>query len=269
MIPPKQGNTDVGTAWGVGTSMLPELLLNGKQVLIADDCVVSRFAAGSMLKRQGAVVFEANDGAQALQIASNLVLNLILIDLQMPTIDGLQVIRMLRANGSKVPVIAITSSINATIQHNCEVVGINEVLPKPFTSQTLISRVIHCIDTGAGISSEFVIPTQEYITQQLKRLSGGDGAFARRMLDIIRREIPVAARQMREATTLSDWEAVGRLAHRMRPCITSLRMDDMLNELSMIEDLVMTGSNEQALQQMVPSLASRIDALMEQLDITL
>jgi CheY-like chemotaxis protein len=268
MIPLKQ-STDVGSAWGVGTSTLPELLLKGKQVLIADDCVVSRFAAGTMLKRQGAVVFEANDGAQALQIASNLVLNLIVIDLQMPTVDGLEVIRALRNNGSKVPVIAITSNNNIEIQKGCEEVGVNEILPKPFTAQTLISRVIHCIDNGAGISEQFMVPTQEYITQQLKRLSGGDGAFARRMLDIIRRELPIAAKQMRQAVTEADWETVGRLAHRMRPCITSLRMDDMLNELSAIEDFALAGQQIEVLQQMVPALCGKMDLLMEKLNLQL
>lgn len=250
----------------MGTSTLPQLLLKGKQVLIADDCVVSRFAAASMLKRQGANVYEANDGSTALHIASNLKLSLILIDLQMPTIDGLEVIRTLRRNGNKVPVIAITGSVTPELQKSCELAGINELLPKPFTAQTLITRSIHCIESDADLSTTTTIPTREYIAEQLRRLSGGDGAFAKRMLDIIRRELPTATRQMREAVAVCDWETIGRLAHRMRPCITSLRMDDMLQELSGIEETALYGVDMQALPDMVLSLSDRLDALMKHLE---
>jgi hypothetical protein len=163
-------------------------------------------------------------------------------------------------------VIAITGSVTPEMQNACREAGINELLPKPFTAQTLISRSIHCVESGADLSTTTTIPTREYIAEQLRRLSGGDGAFAKRMLDIIRRELPTATRQMREAVAIDDWETVGRIAHRMRPCITSLRMDDMLQELSGIEDTALYGLDMKALPHLVLSLSDRLDALMKYLE---
>jgi signal transduction histidine kinase/CheY-like chemotaxis protein len=117
------------------------------RVLLVDDNRVNRRVAAGLVSRNGCSVVEAADGAEALQILSRELFDLVLIDCHMPVMDGFEATRRLRRwkddpdpirqAGSSVPVVALTASAADEASSECLACGMDDVLTKPISSARL------------------------------------------------------------------------------------------------------------------------------------
>jgi CheY-like chemotaxis protein len=107
------------------------LVLSKPIVLVADDNPDVRELTKLLLEFEGCVVIEAADGREAVQVALVSTLDLILLDIQMPLMDGLEVARELRRNDStrSIPIIAVTA--NDDVRRETIAAGCNACLAKP------------------------------------------------------------------------------------------------------------------------------------------
>lgn len=111
-------------------------------VLVAEDHPVNRVVAQAMLASLGVACSLAEDGLEAVQRAATMDLDLILMDLHMPGLDGLEATRRLRAEATaagrpRVPVVAMTGGDEAQDGPACQAAGMDGFLAKPFTLETL------------------------------------------------------------------------------------------------------------------------------------
>lgn len=104
---------------------------SGLRILLAEDNAVNALLAKALLKRLGCVVTHAETGDRALAAASSEPFDLILMDVRMPGMDGMEVTRRLRAQGLTVPIIAATANAFADDRAACLAVGMDEFLTKP------------------------------------------------------------------------------------------------------------------------------------------
>lgn len=107
------------------------------QVLVVDDHDMNREVARLFLESMGVKVLEAENGQKALEVLRNQYPNLILMDVQMPEMDGFQATGLLRKEGFTLPVIAMTAHAMASFREECIQKGMNGVLSKPFTIEQL------------------------------------------------------------------------------------------------------------------------------------
>ncbi|MBK8335320.1 MAG: response regulator [Sterolibacteriaceae bacterium] len=110
-------------------------------ILLVEDNDVNRFVAGSMLKCLGFVVHDAADGQAAVTAATQRRFDLILMDIQMPVLDGIaatrQIREMERERGlAPTPILALSANVVAEYRHNCTQAGMNGFLSKPFRKGT-------------------------------------------------------------------------------------------------------------------------------------
>ena len=112
-------------------------------ILVADDDPMNREIAGAALKNAGFEVAEAADGLQALMEAQRLHPAVLLLDLEMPNMDGLMVLGALRQrlSGRSVPVIVVTSKDDADTERRCVELGAEDFIVKPINPGTLVARV--------------------------------------------------------------------------------------------------------------------------------
>ncbi|MCH8530137.1 MAG: response regulator [Saccharospirillum sp.] len=126
LLPGRSGNQ---TADPVIT--LPELNLSGR-VLVVEDNLVNQGIVCKMLQKMGLEVAVANHGEEALKACSESRFDLILMDVQMPGIDGLEATRLLRQRGITTPIVALTANATAESRQACVEAGMVDFLSKPF-----------------------------------------------------------------------------------------------------------------------------------------
>jgi PAS domain S-box-containing protein len=110
------------------------------QVLLAEDNPVNQLVATTMLKKWGHVVVTAENGQQALDLFFQHPWDLVLMDIQMPVMGGLEATQLIRSRepaGTHTPIIAMTANAMASDRLICLEAGMDEHLAKPFTAATL------------------------------------------------------------------------------------------------------------------------------------
>ncbi len=129
----------------------------GMKVLLVDDNPVNRKVAGKMLQRLGCEVVEAVDGRQAVERAAAEDFALILMDVQMPGMDGLEACREIRKSSgarSRVPVVALTANVLADARRQVESAGMDAFLGKPFRPEELEEILVRFGRSGGGVAAE-------------------------------------------------------------------------------------------------------------------
>ncbi|MEQ1804755.1 MAG: ATP-binding protein [Burkholderiaceae bacterium] len=119
---------------------------NNRHVLVVEDDAMNQMIVCSMLQNAGYLTSTADDGAQALDLLSRETFDLVLMDWQMPDMDGLEVTRRLRSGavgdfGTVVPIVALTANAFAEDRAACLAAGMNDFLTKPVLAESLIAAV--------------------------------------------------------------------------------------------------------------------------------
>jgi CheY-like chemotaxis protein len=177
-----------------------------QRVLLVEDNLVNRKVVGGLLERQGYQVDTVVDGVEAVEACEATVFDAILMDIQMPRMDGLEATRTIRALGgrhARVPIIALTANVMLEDSRECLDAGMDAFLSKPVKPQVLYDAVRGQIsrarslamlnDREAGLdaagraSKPLVPPVQELVGRTLDALRGdlGDDLLAELLADFM------------------------------------------------------------------------------------
>lgn len=115
---------------------------DGLRVLVAEDSSLNQALAVRLLEKQGHTVTVVSNGKEAVQALHGAEFDLVLMDVEMPEMDGLTATRSIRASesrlGGRVPIVALTSNDN---REQCLIAGMDAYLPKPLNPD-LLSRAL-------------------------------------------------------------------------------------------------------------------------------
>ena len=130
--------------------------LQGLRILVAEDNLVNQKVATGMLKLLGVDVSVANNGAEAIEEFIRSSYDLILMDWQMPVLDGIQAARKIRKlekqhNSTQLPIIALTANSDETNVKACISAGMNDFLAKPYTLENLHNKIKGNLGSHANV----------------------------------------------------------------------------------------------------------------------
>jgi CheY-like chemotaxis protein len=125
-------------------SIVLKELPRGLNVLVVDDNAVNRLVAERLLERSGCVVESAVDGPSAMEALARRAFDLVLMDVHMPGMDGLELTRHIRANGTmpRLPIIGVSASAAAEDIEGCKQAGMDDFLAKPMTHERLVTTLL-------------------------------------------------------------------------------------------------------------------------------
>ena len=124
---------------------------HGQRVLLVEDEPINRMIVLDLLEHVGLAVDVAEDGVMAVELALANDYDLILMDVQMPNMDGLQATRLIRLmpKGAKVPIVAVTANAFAEDKAQCVAAGMNDFLVKPATPAAFFATVLRWLSHSA------------------------------------------------------------------------------------------------------------------------
>ena len=124
--------------------------LNGATILVVDDGVTNRRMVSVVLKRHGLNIIEAENGKLACEAVLQHDVDLVLMDMQMPVMDGYTATRTIREMGYEIPIVALTGNATEEDELKSSAAGCNSLLPKPID----IDQLIETLGNSIGFSDE-------------------------------------------------------------------------------------------------------------------
>ncbi|MCU0323445.1 MAG: response regulator, partial [Chitinophagaceae bacterium] len=215
-------------------------VLRGKKILVVEDNEMNRFVALTLLEQYGATVDQAMDGKEAVNFVENHYTDLILMDVRMPVMDGIEATKQIRANQhTSIPIIALTANAVKGEQEKCLAAGMNDYLTKPFEEENLISTIATWLGKQIQFSNDTI--TKEaviedlYSLDKLNLIGGGNPAFIAKMLSLFEREATNAIVEIKKATQLKDVKQINATAHRIKPSIDNLAIKLLQEDVRILE----------------------------------
>ncbi|WP_168205857.1 ATP-binding protein [Geobacter sp. FeAm09] len=188
-----------------------------RAVLVVEDNGFNRRLLGEILRSWGQEVTLAEDGLQALRFMEQRRFDLVLLDIRMPDIDGIEVARRIRRREEEraeipVPVIAITADADASTRDACHAAGINGVLAKPVVPEQLAQAMAAC----GGETAAAPPGGEPQLDAQTRNDLAGDPERARQYREMLLQDIDGELRSLQTALERDDRSGLVRAAHTLK-----------------------------------------------------
>jgi CheY-like chemotaxis protein/HPt (histidine-containing phosphotransfer) domain-containing protein len=135
--------------------------IEGAKILVVDDGSTNRKLISVVLRRAGAEVSSAENGQQAVELVTGGVFDLVLMDMQMPVMDGYTATKRLRDSGHTIPIIALTANAMKGDEQKCLSSGCSGYLTKPIDSKKLLQTTLEWLAKGRRGKTSRPLPTTE------------------------------------------------------------------------------------------------------------
>ncbi len=196
---------------------------NRLRVLVADDNPANRLLAARILEKRGHAVCQAADGHEALAMTEREKLDVVVMDAQMPEMDGLQAAREIRAREklteTHLPIIALTASAMSGDRERCLAAGMDGYISKPINAQELLTLVETLgSQTRLAKLSDQRLPesgVQFDFRTALARLEGDVEIFKEQVVFFLR-DAPGLLAGLQEALAAGDADRLRTTAHRLK-----------------------------------------------------
>jgi signal transduction histidine kinase/CheY-like chemotaxis protein/HPt (histidine-containing phosphotransfer) domain-containing protein len=253
--------------------------LHGVRVLVAEDNAINQQVISRTLALWGAHAIIANDGGVAIEAVNRDRFDLVLMDIQMPEMDGFDVTKYIRAAGPEhaktLPIIAMTASVMFNAEQRCLEAGMDDYISKPFDPRVLhekISRLLH-----RPAPAEVQLPGVELMADRqesavdlsyFRSISRGDEHFVRKSIAMYIGQLEQFLVKLREAEDLGNWKAVASIAHTMKPALKMIGQMDIADTLSTIEQRALSEPDAGALLDLLADVEATCQVILEELKQT-
>jgi len=215
-------------------------------ILLVEDNLINQQLAFDTLKSWNSTIKIdlANNGKVALEKVKNTDYNLILMDIQMPVMDGIEATREIRKLSEpkcNTPIMAMTAHALKTEKENCFKIGMNEYISKPFDPQDLFSKILKFTDNNF-IQQEKPINNKAIDMQfkffnidNLKNIYGNSNDKIVKIVELCYESIPNEIAEITKAYENKKWDILRNKAHALKPKLGYLGMNDSQENAKNIE----------------------------------
>ena len=247
------------------------------RVLLVDDNPVNRRLGAKILEMQGHTVLLADNGRQAVGLHEKDSFDLILMDVQMPDMNGFEATAVIRERellaGKRTPIIAMTARAMKGDREECIRAGMDDYVSKPFKANELF-EVIYTLtedsapareatERAAAEIGQSVIDTEALIENSL-----GDMEVLREVVGLFLEDYPQSLSALRQAISTSDSKSVNEAAHKLKGSLGGIQagaawhVASRLERMGREEDMTEAGAAMEKLEQEIKRLHLALDGLL-------
>ncbi len=241
-------------------------LLKGKRILVAEDVPVNQFFLRHILETEGAYVVVVNNGKDAVSHVQEDTYDLLLMDIQMPEMDGATATGIIRLMEDKrkadIPIVALTANALKGDNQRYLDAGMNDYIAKPYTADRLYAVI------KALLQQQEMTPVKDdaaetsngllYDLSMMQAVSNGNTDFVRDIINLFLETIPEDLKALVAAGEVSAWNDIARIAHKLKSAVEHMGIHSLADTIRRLERV----TDEHADLQQVPALIARVNDTM-------
>ncbi|ALU45232.1 hybrid sensor histidine kinase/response regulator [Pseudoalteromonas rubra] len=259
------------------------LLFEQQHVLLVEDNSTNQEIAAEMLSSLNLQVSIAENGQVAVEMIKEQAFDIVLMDIQMPVMDGYSATKYIRklSQFNALPIIAMTANVMNEDLQKCQSAGMNDHIGKPINFNQMAETIRHHLYKQSELTDPAVLKNEAEldngkdakndeqieiagvdVERAIKRLGGNDKAFWSIINKFARNQIEETI-NLNQALVIGDLEHAERIAHSLKGASANLCMDDLSKRAAEIEKAI--GSGEQVELEQVEHLTEFLRKLHKQL----
>jgi PAS domain S-box-containing protein len=240
--------------------------LAGMRVLLVEDNDINRMYAATILKKWHCTIEDAENGQIALEKIRKKDFDVILMDIHMPILDGIEAARTIRTSMPEpkcnIPIVAFTANALKGDKNKYLEVGMNSYISKPFMPDELYT-----------ILAQFYVaktnnkPNNNQLTDltHLRKMSNNDESFMQDMIKAFCDNTPLILEQLEKSCKEKNWEEVGALAHKLKPNLAFMGISSLKDPILDIEHSGKNGEKTADLPVKVDSMIKNVQFAIKEL----
>jgi CheY-like chemotaxis protein len=231
---------------------------SGHRILLVEDNPVNQRVAQRLLQKLAADVTIANNGAEALERIAESNYDAVLMDCQMPVMDGVTATRRIRelerknGRGKRLPIIALTANVMSEDREKCIVAGMDAHLGKPIEPAQLIDCLSRYLkpDLARG----------EVDLNALREITGGDVEFERELVETFVSSGDQCLAEIVAALRVCDFDTIGKRAHALKGASANIHASGLAAAASSLENAARANSIRE-IDGLVQELTEKLQAV--------
>jgi len=275
------GKSETQTAQPIITRhTIREMRQGSVRILLAEDNITNQLVAMGILKKLGLRVDVVANGKEAVSALADLPYELVLMDCQMPEMDGYEATRLIRSPQSavrnhRIPIIAMTANAMKGDREKCLEAGMDDYVSKPVSPKILAEVLDKWLPKEAAVKTEQANGTPVaamkpgkdanppvFNKEALMTLVMGDDEFARTVVDAFRSDIPGQIEALKKYLDAGDIPSAARHAHSIKGASANVGGESMRAVAFEIEKAGKAG-NRDAVAERLPELERQFGLLKE------
>lgn len=218
--------------------------LEGIKVLLAEDNEMNRMVVQNSLQYYNCQVTEVENGLEAIWALEKEEFDIVLMDIQMPELDGIEATANIRTQLKlTIPIIALTANAFKTEIERCYAAGINDYVTKPFDENLLIETIYKNVNKSKLPKR----PKEEllYNLTSLHNLSRGNNDFVIKMIEIFIKQTEETLLKVAEAIASNELSDISKLIHKIKPSVEGMGIKSLMNDIKKLEIMDKSQENKE------------------------
>ncbi|AWW29713.1 hypothetical protein DN752_06005 [Echinicola strongylocentroti] len=242
--------------------------LNKQTILVADSNPINRSIITTIIKQTGLVSQEASDGVSALQYLEKNPIDLVLVNHHLPVMDGIQTAHFIRQKaGASLPIIAMMAY---PIEANDPIFAqssLNDFLTLPFDEQQLMNKIQYWLNKKTPPEQQAPKRTQQlYDLDRLDAIAPGNKDFKQKMVALFKSVSESSVQELKEALDKNDEDSVRRIAHRLKPTITTMGIDSLKQPITDLEKGILPQNEKEKAILNLENVLTKVNEELEKME---
>src|SRR5664280_1741048 len=234
------------------------------KVLVAEDIALNQLLMRTLLDEFGFECDIATNGKIAIEMLQAKSYDIILMDLQMPEMNGFETTEYIRHSmNSVVPIIALTADVTTADLAKCKAVGMNDYIAKPVDDRLLYSKIVGFVKKTMLLNENTVIPNDENVKLKctnmdfLMRHTKSNQALMIEMISLYLEQTPPLIKTMKQCLFTKDWDLLSTSIHKLIPSFSIVGISaDFENMARKVQEYAGTQKQLDKIDNLVTQLES-------------
>ncbi|MBS9524511.1 response regulator [Litoribacter alkaliphilus] len=240
-------------------------------VLVVDDNIINQKLSVAMLADIGCKAYQAKNGKEALAKLNSFDFDLILMDVQMPVLDGLETTKKIRElYGQTIPIVGLSANVYKEDIEQCFESGMNDYLSRPFTKSSFQEKIIKwCGRKSSKIPPSFPDPTKLRGLEFLMQIFNGDPEIIRGIVKDYLIHQDQMLIDLEHAIMIQDNAKVAIIIHKIRSSLHTVGLHSLYSLLTEMEDMAKNNKHQRLLNAQYQELKITAELARNELETAL